>query len=36
MARLHVEPIADSEMIEAFEWYKARSKVVARTFKNTA
>ncbi|MGE0438994.1 MAG: type II toxin-antitoxin system RelE/ParE family toxin [Gemmatimonadales bacterium] len=33
--RLHVEPTADSEIIEAFEWYRARSRLVARTFLET-
>lgn len=35
MAVLRVEPIADSEILEAFDWYNGRSKVVARTFRDT-
>jgi plasmid stabilization system protein ParE len=33
--RLSVEPVAEAEIFEAFEWYRARSTIVARAFGDT-
>lgn len=35
MRRVRIEPVADAEILEAVEWYRARSPVVARAFLET-